>query len=611
MSLTTPLLAYLGSRLRFLLLWLVLLGVYAAVGSLLIPYLAQTRWLPELARQHQIAIKAKDISFDPLGFGVELREVTVNDATGQPFISAHEVSVDLNLISSLKHFHPALSVELDAPFIRLDRDKKGQWNLAGLWPPKAQSKSEGFPVALTQLSLNHGQVEFCDALRGKSVSTRFTDVALMLKNFPGDAANHATYWLAAKGPGQESFASEGTLLLDPMTVAGSLTVEQLYLPFWLDALPSALPWRVATGQLTSQLRFHMPAENEGGVALDIDQLLLTGLNAMDRQNPSQWIRAGRIELDKTRLGTEIPPLSLGSLRISGVESPWGKFGSLKMGRIAADPSGPNFRSETVGLENLELKEGKISSIMAGTLVYDAKNRQLHLTHVTVPAIDFRWGALAGYDEAAAAYRNLAQSGHDGADVLFDWGTSALKAGRRGEAVLALERALLQAPDDADVAFNLEEARKGGIDKVEGAQEFEPMIERLGRALPIGPLAALFLGAWGLFFGAWALRLWRGEGLGPISLVAGPVAFVSGAGLWLAAQARTASIHAVVTAPTASVREGPGEAFKAAFEVHEGLKVRVLGRDDGHLHVRLSNGAEGWLAAREAGEIERASSERTP
>jgi hypothetical protein len=394
-SLTTPLLAYLGSRLRFLLLWLVLLGVYAAMGSLLIPYLAQTRWLPELARQHQIAIKAKDISFDPLGFGVELREVTVNDATGQPFVSAHEVSVDLNLISSLKHFHPALSVELDAPFIRLDRDKKGQWNLAGLSPPKAHSKSEGFPVALTQLSLNHGQVEFCDALRDKSVSTRFTDVALMLKNFPGDAANHATYWLAAKGPGQESFASEGTLLLDPMTVAGSLTVEQLYLPFWLDALPSALPWRVATGQLTSQLRFHMPAANEGGVALDIDQLLLTGLNAMDRQNPSQWIRAGRIELDKTRLGTETPPLSLGSLHISGVESPWGKFGSLKMGRIAADPSGPNFRSETVGLENLELKEGKISSIMAGTLVYDAKNRQLHLAHLTIPAIDSRWGAVSG------------------------------------------------------------------------------------------------------------------------------------------------------------------------------------------------------------------------
>jgi hypothetical protein len=403
-SLTTQLLAYLGSRLRFLLLLLVLLGVYAAVGTVLIPHLAQTRWLPELARQYQIAIEATDMRFDPFGFGVQLRGVTLNDTKGQPFLSANEVSVDLKLASSLKHFHPTLSVELDAPAIRLDRDKKGQWNLAGLWPPKVQSESKGLPVALTHLALNHGQVEFRDARRGKPVTTRFTDVDLELRDFTGDSSKPSTYRMVGKGPGQESFASEGTLLLEPMTLDGSLDVEQLYLPFWLDALPTALPWRIATGQLTTQLRFHTPAANDVGVALEIEQLLLTGLNAMDRQNPAQWIRVARIELDKTRLGTEALPLSLGGLRISGIESPWGKLGAMKTGQIITDLSGPNIRLEGVALENLQLKEGKAPSLLTDTLVYDAKSRQLQLANLRAPDIESRWGALSGLALEGLSYQ---------------------------------------------------------------------------------------------------------------------------------------------------------------------------------------------------------------
>jgi hypothetical protein len=48
------------------------------------------------------------------------------------------------------------------------------------------------------------------------------------------------------------------------------------------------------------------------------------------------------------------------------------------------------------------------------------------------------------------------------------------------------------------------------------------------------------------------------------------------------------------ATTAPVREGPGEAFKPAFEIHEGLKVRVVGSDDGHLYVLdVKDGKELW------------------
>jgi hypothetical protein len=220
-------------------------------------------------------------------------------------------------------------------------------------------------------------------------------------------------------------------------------------------------------------------------------------------------------------------------------------------------------------------------------------------------------AAGRYEEATSAYRQLVESGHDDADVLFDLGTSALKAGHRGEAVVAFEQALLQAPGDADVAFNLSEARRGGIDQLTGEQEFEPLFERLGRTVPLGPASVLFIVSWSLLFVLVVLRPFVAWPVGLAVAASAAVAVLSGSGLGVAAWSRGASRHAVVVAATAPVREGPGEAFKPAFEVHEGLKLRILGSDDGHLRVRLANGAEGWVSGLDVVEIGRAPVARTP
>ena len=39
-------------------------------------------------------------------------------------------------------------------------------------------------------------------------------------------------------------------------------------------------------------------------------------------------------------------------------------------------------------------------------------------------------------------------------------------------------------------------------------------------------------------------------------------------------------------------------FKGAFELHEGLKVRVVRREQDFLRVRLPNGLEGWVAEKD-------------
>lgn len=204
-----------------------------------------------------------------------------------------------------------------------------------------------------------------------------------------------------------------------------------------------------------------------------------------------------------------------------------------------------------------------------------------------------------YAESAGMYRQLATSGFEGAELFYNLGTAELRAGRRGEAILWFERALRLDPHDDDVQFNLAEARRGNIDKIVGAREEATFVERVGERVPPNATGIVFAAAWVLAFAALIARRLRNETSGAllgIGLAAGGVAVASAILLWAAWWQRTQVRHAVVVVAASAVREGPASDFRAAFEVHEGLKVRVVREKEGFLRVRLPNGSEGWVSA---------------
>jgi tetratricopeptide (TPR) repeat protein len=202
-----------------------------------------------------------------------------------------------------------------------------------------------------------------------------------------------------------------------------------------------------------------------------------------------------------------------------------------------------------------------------------------------------------YSGAAAAYQKLIDGGVATADTWFNLGTAQLKAGQRGAAILSFERALRLDPGDADAAFNLAEAQKANIDKIVGASEEAPLFERLAAQIPVNLTGLVFLAAW-LFGNAALLLRWFRRGpvalLGWVGWTAMLVAVVAGPLFGLGAWDRQHSPYAIVVSPTAAVREGPASDFKASFEVHEGLKVRVVRRENGFVRIHLLNGTEGWV-----------------
>jgi uncharacterized protein YgiM (DUF1202 family) len=86
------------------------------------------------------------------------------------------------------------------------------------------------------------------------------------------------------------------------------------------------------------------------------------------------------------------------------------------------------------------------------------------------------------------------------------------------------------------------------------------------------------------------------------IVSAAVAVVSGVSLAAKVRAEETRVEAVVVTENAYVRSGPSESSPRLAEVHEGLKVRIVGEREGFLQVSLATGLTGWVPREQAERI---------
>lgn len=199
-----------------------------------------------------------------------------------------------------------------------------------------------------------------------------------------------------------------------------------------------------------------------------------------------------------------------------------------------------------------------------------------------------------YPAARARYEKLLQAGFGGPDVLFNLGTTHLAAGELGPAILHLERAH-RLSDDDDIGANLAVARQRQVDQVVGEDGSVPFTQRLAEATNERVVGIAFLIIWWLAFAL----LWitaRASSRVVLGLITALFLLV-GAGLggtlavheWV----NDTVVEAVVMPEAAKVLEYPGQTAKVSFEVHAGLKLRIMETSGLYVRVRLPNALEGW------------------
>jgi tetratricopeptide (TPR) repeat protein len=211
-----------------------------------------------------------------------------------------------------------------------------------------------------------------------------------------------------------------------------------------------------------------------------------------------------------------------------------------------------------------------------------------------------------YAGAAAAYEQLDRQHVVSADLYYNLGITYFRQNQLGRAIWAFERALVVSPEDEDARFNLLQARKladqRAHDKIEGAER-EPLTHRVVTYFSPSTEVWLFCG---LYLGCFALLFLRQRMHRDARVAATTGAAVLGttallAGLLVLGRINLDRVpYAVVLPDSVAVKEGSDTSFRTSFEVHGGLRVKVLEREQDWAHIRLANGLEGFVRNEDLG-----------
>jgi len=206
-----------------------------------------------------------------------------------------------------------------------------------------------------------------------------------------------------------------------------------------------------------------------------------------------------------------------------------------------------------------------------------------------------------YQKAADIYQLVIDSGFAAPELYFNLGNSYYRMNNYALAILNYERALLLAPANKDIKFNLELANAHVVDKIDIIPEFflKRWLRDLTKIATSNTWAILSMSAFILFLILLMTYLFSAKRLMKqlsfytfiISFMISVICFV------FSAQRRkmlTERQHAIILAPSVTAKSSPDEYGTNLFILHEGTKVEVVDSVDLWNEIRISNGNKGWI-----------------
>ena len=208
-----------------------------------------------------------------------------------------------------------------------------------------------------------------------------------------------------------------------------------------------------------------------------------------------------------------------------------------------------------------------------------------------------------YQQAIQAYESVLDSHQQSADLYFNLGNCYYKMNKVAPSIYNYEKALVLAPEDADINNNLKFAQKLTIDEVKE-------VPKVGFAKLLRDFTAIYhynTWAWiSVVFGLLFLAFFIGYYFSPTTV--SKRIFFFGMFVWIVLLliSLAAGIFeknyfvkerpAIVFAEVIGVKSEPQKASPSIFILHEGTKVyveEVLGK---WKKIQLTDGSEGWIAS---------------
>jgi len=299
-----------------------LAALYILAGFLLVAKWVKSEAPKALAATgHQLRLG--DLAFNPITLTARGTDIAIDDANGKPVFSVGLIEVDLEWQSLLKRAIVLSSAKIDKPLVHAVIDEHGQLNLAALTRDDGQPP-QGLPrLYVGSLEVTDGSFDFSD-LRGP-YSNRFEQLSIKLSALSTLDANQGPYTLTAQTPDGAKLNWQGKLSLQPLALAGKLTISDASLPALSPYLDAHLAAPLAAGRASLQLP-HRFIVKDGKPQLLVEdasaEVIDLALQAPATDNKSQTtppsVKLARVALQGVKLDLLGRQIAAQSLRLEGL-----------------------------------------------------------------------------------------------------------------------------------------------------------------------------------------------------------------------------------------------------------------------------------------------------
>ena len=301
---------------------LVLVGVYAALGFLAVPYLVRKESVDFVRTHYRRTLSVGEVHFNPFTLTLEVRAVALPDADGQRLLSFERLRVALQL-ASIWRLGPTFSdILLEQPYVRAVMRPGGELNLADLgkgFPPSPPQQKPASPPRLYihRLAVLAGTAVFEDHTRATPFRAEFKPIIFELRDFSTRAATGDGYALEAASPEGERLIWNGTVHLAPLASRGVFEVVDLKARTVWNYLRASLPFEIPAGTIAVKGDYALGAGAPMALTLDVHNITVTGLGVRPRGGAQDYIDVARIAVEETHVDVVKHSVDIAKVALSG------------------------------------------------------------------------------------------------------------------------------------------------------------------------------------------------------------------------------------------------------------------------------------------------------
>jgi Domain of Unknown Function (DUF748) len=302
---------------------LVLVGVYAALGFLAVPYFVRKESVDFVRVHYRRALTVGEVSFNPFTLTLDIRRVALPDADGRPLLSFGHLRVALQL-ASIWRLGPSFGdILLEQPQVRAVLRPGGELNLADLgkgFPPSPPQQQPAPPprIYIRRLAVLAGTAVFEDHTHPTPFRAEFKPIIFELRDFSTRAATGDGYALEAASPEGERLIWNGTVRLAPLASRGFFEVANLKARTVWSYLRASLPFEIPAGTIAVKGEYQLGGgATPMALALDVHNITVTGLGVRPRGGAQDYIDVARITVEETRVDLTKHSVDIAKVALAG------------------------------------------------------------------------------------------------------------------------------------------------------------------------------------------------------------------------------------------------------------------------------------------------------